>query len=818
MRPAAVPASPARDPGVATASSVVLKITPLRAADAAGYYLEAVASGGEDCYVRSSEAPGAWVGRGAATLELRGVVRPEQLGALLRQEHPRSGERLTARSIKRAGFDLTLSAPKSVSLVWALGTAEAASAALGAHQAAVRAAVAYLEGSACLVRRGGRDGYGVRQEVGHGLIGAAFTHFTSRALDPQLHTHVLIVNLARGDDGRYTALDGTALFVHRRAAGYLYQAVLRDELRRRLALGFEPVHKGAAEIAGVPASARRQFSKRRIAIERELKATAGGGERASQAASLKTRQAKDHAVDLHELNERWRQEAARAGIDLRVLAAAPACPLVPGEADVARAMTLDSATFTRPDVIAAVAARCNDGASREQIDDLTDSFLNSSHAIRLAADRWTTAEMLAIESTAINTSRRRCRAGAGEASTATVQTVLAGRRTLSEEQRRLIARICTSGDGVEIVVGAPGSGKTFALGAARQAWRAGGFDVLGCALAAKAAAGLQADSGIPSTTIARLFHEIDRGRRLTARTVLICDEAAMVGTRDLARLIELTNQAGAKLVLVGDPSQLPPIEAGGLYPALRSRLGATELLGNRRQRDAGERRVAVDLRSGQAAEATARLDRIGRLTTDTDSDRLLDRMVDHWAAARAGGHETVMLSLTRDGAAELNQRARAALLAAGDLGAVVAEVEGSGLEFRTGDTVVCLRNDRRLGVRNGDVAVVNAATDQSLVIETKQGAVELPAGYLAAGHLDHGYALTVHKAQGATYDVALLLGDHHLYAEAGYTALTRGRARNHAYVLVDDPADVSRAEQLRQRLSRIGSTPAAVDVDGHGLG
>ena len=151
-----------------------------------------------------------------------------------------------------------------------------------------------------------------------------------------------------------------------------------------------------------------------------------------------------------------------------------------------------------------------------------------------------------------------------------------------------------------------------------------------------------------------------------------------------------------------------------------------------------------------------------------------------------------MLSLTRDGAAELNQRARATLLAAGELGDVEATIEDTGIDFRSGDTVVCLRNDRRLGIRNGDIAVVRRSTDDSLVVETARGQVELPAAYLAAGHLDHGYALTVHKAQGATYDVALLLGDHHLYAEAGYTALTRGRDRNHAYVLVDETSATCR--------------------------
>ncbi len=795
----------------------MLKITPLRAADAAGYYLEAVASGGEDYYVRSSEAPGAWVGRGARGLGLSGAVRPDHLGALLRQEHPQTGETLAARRIKRAGFDLTLSAPKSVSLLWALGPPEVATAALGAHHAAVRATVAYLEGAACHVRRGGRDGYGIRQEDGQGLIGAAFTHFTSRALDPQVHTHVLIVNLSRGDDGRYTALDGTDLFVHRRAAGYLYQAVLRDELRRRLGVGFEAVRKGAADVAGIPASARRQFSKRRIAIEHQLRTTGASGERASERAALETRQAKDRTIELEELLGRWRHEAARAGIELRTVPTATTVHPEPDDAAVGRLLTDDSATFTRVDVVAAIAAGSADGASRERIEDLTERFLSGPHAVPLMSGRWTTAEMLAIETGAIETGQRRRQAGIGIATAAATESILGSQRSLSDEQQRMIRRICTSGAGVELVIGAPGSGKTFALGAAGRIWRVDGHEVVGCALAARAAAGLEADSGIPSTTIARLLLEIDQGRRaLTSRTVLVCDEAAMVGTRHLARLIDLTDRAGAKLVLVGDPKQLPPIEAGGLYPALRARLGAVELVQNRRQRDVGERRATADLRDGRASEAIARLDRIGRLTTDTDPDRLLDRMVDHWATARSGGRDVVMLSLTRDGAAELNQRARATLLASGELEDVVATIEETGIDFRSGDTVVCLRNDRRLGIRNGDVAVVRGSTDDSLVIETTRGQAELPARYLAAGHLDHGYALTVHKAQGATYDVALLLGDHHLYAEAGYTALTRGRDRNHAYVLVDDGADLSAVEQLRRRLDRIGSSPAAVDIGGPG--
>ena len=142
----------------------------------------------------------------------------------------------------------------------------------------------------------------------------------------------------------------------------------------------------------------------------------------------------------------------------------------------------------------------------------------------------------------------------------------------------------------------------------------------------------------------------------------------------------------------------------------------------------------------------------------------------------------------------------------------MAQIEDTGTEYAIGDTVVCLRNDRRLAVRNGDIATVVDATDGGLIIERAGQRIELPAAYLADGHLDHGYALTVHKAQGATYDVALLYGDEHLYAEAGYTALTRGRSENHAYLLVDPAAEVRAHEQLRARLSRQAAQSAAIEL------
>ena len=209
-----------------------------------------------------------------------------------------------------------------------------------------------------LARSGEADGTATapQAETARGLIGGAFTHFTSRAADPQVHTHLVIANMAEGSDGRFSALHGSVLFEHRRAAGYVYQAVLRHELHERLGVDFEPVVKGSADVAGIPKGARRMFSKRRAAIEAELAAVGASGERASQTASLKTRQAKDDTLRLADLRPGWADEAGRRGVDLRNLPAAGSVPGLPTVDEIAVEVVADRATFTFPDAIAATAA------------------------------------------------------------------------------------------------------------------------------------------------------------------------------------------------------------------------------------------------------------------------------------------------------------------------------------------------------------------------------------------------------------------------------------------------------------------------------
>src|SRR2546429_5766354 len=224
------------------------------------YYEQQVAQGWDDYYAGRGEAPGEWVGRGADALGLGGRVSSEQFSALIAGVDPREPDirlRSSERDPKVAALDLTFSAPKTVSVLAAVGPDGLAAELILAHERALRAALSYLEDVAVQVRRG-HDGRLVH--AGDGLIAAAYRHRMSRALDPQLHTHVVAANLTRGPDGRYTALHGAPLYRAAKTAGYLYQSHLRCLITERLGLRWGPVRKGAAELVGVPEAVLEEFS------------------------------------------------------------------------------------------------------------------------------------------------------------------------------------------------------------------------------------------------------------------------------------------------------------------------------------------------------------------------------------------------------------------------------------------------------------------------------------------------------------------------------------------------------------------------------
>src|SRR3954469_25609249 len=282
--------------------------------DAGRYYEEAVARGREDYYAGEGEAPGQWVGGGAATLGLQGTVDDGQVGHLLAGENPASGALLGRRITEGrvAGFDLTFKAPKSVGILFGIGEPEIARVLRECHDAAVADAIGYLEREACQARRG-KDG--LVQVPGRGFVAAAFGHRTSRAGDPLLHTHVVVANRTQGPDGRWTALDARPVFRHAKTAGFLYQARLRAEVTRSLGLEWGEVGKGSAELVGFSRELIEHFSRRRAEIVEELERRGERSLRAAQTAALATRKGKDYDVPIARLREEWRARAAEHGLD-----------------------------------------------------------------------------------------------------------------------------------------------------------------------------------------------------------------------------------------------------------------------------------------------------------------------------------------------------------------------------------------------------------------------------------------------------------------------------------------------------------------------
>ena len=812
---------------------MVLSIGKLAAGPGAGrYYVDQVARGAEDYYAGEGEAPGQWNGRGADALGLEGHVQEAQIFRLLEGWDPATGELLrrpvTSKAI--AGFDLTFRAAKSVSVLFGITDGAIVGELRAAHGAAVEQAVRYLEGDACRVRRGAGGEVLYR---GEGFVAAAFEHRSSRAGDPLLHTHVVVANAARGPDGRWSALDGQLLYRHAKAAGYLYQAALRAEIAERLGLEWGQVAKGVADLKAVPRGVIEHFSQRRGEILEHMAQRGELSARAAQIATLETRRAKRN-VSIGRLRQEWRSRAAEHGLTQRRVewALRRARPRQPRRLNFERiaaalerpdGLTRERSTFSRRDVLQALAEAASDGATVANLEVFADAFLERQSVVALAPvageQRFSTSELVTVEQRTFATAGRRMGAGVAIADSSAAQRATKVRPSLSREQRDLVASLTQSGRGVEVVRAPAGAGKTFALDAARDAWQTSGVPVLGCALSARAASELRDQAAVEATTIAHLARALDLGLELAPGTVLLVDESAMVGTRALARLSDAVVAAEGKLVLVGDDRQLPEIEAGGLFRALADKLGALELRKVRRQYEPWDRQALSALRDGDLDLFVREYEEHGRIVTAPTAAAVRDRLVDDWLGAHSAGERAVMIANRRRDVADLNQRARERLRASGLLGRD--ELVTDARAFAIGDRVLARRNARALDVINGDAGHVTEIREGRVAVELDGGRrVTLPPAYVRAGRLDHGYALTAHVAQGSTVDRAFVLGSDELYREWGYTALSRHRIEARFYVsatrefLNQAPAPL----QPGSAVARILLTSRAEHLASEGLG
>ncbi len=865
------------------------------------YYLRKLGeiSPGEDYYLRGGTATGRWRGNGAKDLGLEGSVTAGGLVRLFDGQHPATGERL-GRSLRKDGvaaWDVTFSADKSVSLLWALGDDNTRREVLEAFEEATGAALGYLESVASSTRGASKtpllddQGNPVFNEDGSprfrvvtwpiqtaGYVAASFTEFTSRADDPQLHTHVVVTNKVKGTDGVWRTVDGRLLYRYQLAAGYLHEAVLRRELTERLGVRWQPVRNGMADIEGFTRPQIEAFSRRRHQLEtwrqdQGLPDTPA----ARQVAVLATRAPKqDHPLE--ELLLEWRERAVEVGLTPERLTR-----LMGGSRDItpvdprtlferlasAEGLTERASTFGRAEVVKEIAAALPEGGTRTQIERLAETFLDTPDVVPVLSERsvddltpveleaidgpvtevvsrpmrrrdgtlfpgtvyrkYTTVELLGTEQRIIEQARAGIGAGRWAAPHRLVEARLRRHRELTDGQREMVRRFATSTNTIDIGIGPAGTGKTAVMEVIGQLATITGTPILGGALAGRTAAGLETATGIPSTTLTRLIGE-SKDRGLPHGAIVVVDEAGMVGTRQLAAIADLVEGAEGKLILIGDDRQLPEIDAGGLFRALANRLPTVELTDNIRQQHPWERNALTQLRHGSVDQAIEAYRQRGRVNVGQDRDDTIGRAVQDWYRhVTVAGDLTSGLLIAHNNhtVTELNQQARTHLTASNRLHGPT--LETADRIFQAGDRILCRQNQTRLGVLNGDLATVFSVDPDhgtlSVRLDRDPETRELPVWYLDQGHVDYGYAMTGHKAQGVTTNHTFVVVDGTTDREWAYVAMSRGRQTNTLYLTNPQPADEQcthlthqghhdALDRLTATLNRGSAQTAAIDHPG----
>lgn len=821
-----------------------------------------------DAYLAGDEASGERRARLACRRDGDGPyrIRRGDLAAFAQARKP---------PVARVGFDCTLTCEKSIGIAMLLSDGDRQAMLVHALRAANDTAIGHLDDVASLARKQGRP---VRTE---GLVVASYFHTTSRALDPHPHHHNVVANAVVDADGDVRALDARALYRHAPAAAALGAAALRWELREA-GVDWWRRDDGMWELAGVDERAIREFSRRRsemdevrAALEAQLGRTLS--HREEDTVALSTRAAK-HGVDVERLVEDWRRRAGMVGLDLDACfeQAGPTVHerlpdrLVPqlhrDLIDPVAGLCSGSTTFRRGDVLAAIAdwSIDVDGTERKvvvppaEVERLADDFLATNRVVELAgasggvirrhdgqivADgqhdaRFSTVELLEAEHAVIarfQTGRGAC---LGCVDDALVDAAIAASTVgLSDEQVNLVRSWCTSGWAVQAAVGRAGAGKTTAMRAAGDAWRAGGYRVIGAAVKGQAARQLATDAGIDADTVALLLARCDAGQHvLDASTVLIIDEASTIGTRDLRDLLTHAGESGAVIRLIGDPAQHGSVPAGGIFADLAT-LGGTatpELAVVHRLHDAGERRRAELVRSGIIVQALNELVTSGQLVlTDSDADTYA-AVVARWYDHRRQGADHPMVHGRNRQRRMLNQLAQHLLTGDGIVDIDQAVELRDGRRIAVGDDIVARHGDRSIHppglpeqwMRNGTTGRVvavhhgdNPDADR-IVIDTGGGRIECRRSVFdrRRGGLDLGYAVTSYAVQGSTHDASTSALTTSTSRNELYVDITRGRTTNQLYATrtandLDREDHLPAIEQatidaLRRRLSHSGTRTA----------
>jgi len=787
---------------------------PLRGGGRGDYYLNLAK---EDYYLSGGEPPGKWTGRGAKELGLSETVQKEELRSLLEGYQPGTNQALVKNpgaDNRQSAWDLTFSAPKSVSVLWSQADDGTRNEIQKAHGEAVERALQYLDKNAGFTRRG--EGGQEREEAK--LIFATFEHGTSRAQDPQLHTHALILNVCTREDGTTGTIESKEIYQNKMVAGALYRAELASLLERRI--GLETERKNSwFEVKGVSEDLVKEFSKRREEIENRLGKNNFHSQRAHDIAALDTREVKEHQPR-EELFKQWQAVGLERGWstleakNLSLLGNPERDPETQKKEAVNRSitkLTQHQSFFIQRDLIRAIAeeAQGRGLSASEAISLATTELSNNPEIVRLRDDKYTTKEILQLEKKMLSQveSLKERKLVTSEKS---VTETLLERDYLSNEQKEAVKHITRAPGGIACVSGMAGTGKSTMLEAARVAWEKDGYEVIGAALSGKAAQGLEEGSGIKSETLHRTLGEISQGRReLSSKSIFLVDEAGMVGTRQMAEIISAVKDSGAKLVLVGDARQLQPVDAGGPFKAIVQRVGEAKLEEIKRQKEEWSKAAIKEFAFGDAATALERYQERGLVTISNDRNLAVRALVSSWS--ERGGAESpeknLILSGNNSEVKELNRHAQQERFNRGGLKENSVKIAGENI-FE-GDRILFTKNSRLYGVRNGQLGSVERVTEKKIEAKLDNGQkVSLPLEKYP--HIQLGYAVTTHKSQGMTVDNAFILAGGSMQ-DRELTYVQASRARGETRFFVDKLEAGDGLKDLSRQMKKSHQKELAVD-------
>lgn len=773
----------------------------------AALYYESLAT--EDYYASGGEPAGYWLGQLQSAMHLNGEVQVGELGKILQGYHPITGETMASNAgeAHKAGWDMTFSAPKSVSVAWALANAETKKEIQNAQKMAVEAGVRFLEKHAFSSRDRGEMSGSINQ-----IIAAAYEHSTSRMLDPQLHTHVLVANMGLRADGSVCAIDFDSRW--KLAVGAVYRAELANELQQ---VGFqiEQDVKKSFSINGIPQKLCDAFSKRRQAILEQAEKYGVNSAQGMQIATFATRENKTGTIPRSQLFAKWQSEAKQLSYQSDLVhkcqkfKSTKHSLLSPME--LFSELHQQMSTFTPQQLYHAVAVTSQGHLNANGVNQYVEKILYDPELVRLQSInpkldrgldqielRFTTHTQLALEQKLLDQAKNRLHETMHQVQ---VSPTFLQQSKLTAEQQQAFKHITTESGGVKLIQGMAGTGKGFLLSVANIAWEQQGLAVRGAALAAKAAHGLQESTQIKSQTLHSLIYQLNEGKTiLNDKTVLVIDEAGMVGSLQLAQILDYAEQAHAKVVLVGDHQQLQPIDAGGAFRLLAQNLGYASMQNIQRQKELADRKIVMQLATGQSEQALDAIRKVGALHVQPTQGMVIQNLIEDWWQIKMEKPfaSTLILAGTRNDLYQLNQAARLKMQSLGLLGASC-EVETihndvhSFRAFAVGDEILFCKNQRRLGITNGDVGIlkqieINQDGHWQFQVERQDGRFvefsltddeNIKSAYTA---IDHAYAISVHKAQGMTVDHAFVLSsDTMMDREWSYVAASRAREKTHFY-------------------------------------